>query len=46
VPINPGYVLYHDKEKVVIRNFEGRIFEYPEPGTPREVAHHDALLPV
>jgi lysine 2,3-aminomutase len=30
VPIGPGYTLYHDQEKVVIRNFEGRIFEYPE----------------
>ena len=30
VPINPGYVFYHDNEKVVFRNFEGRVFEYPE----------------
>lgn len=30
VPVNPGYVLYHDREKIVIRNFEGRVFEYPE----------------
>ena len=29
-PVNPNYVLYHDKEKVVIRNYEGRVFEYPE----------------
>ena len=45
VPVNPGYVLYHDTEKVVIRNFEGRIFEYPEPGAPRAVARHENLLP-
>jgi lysine 2,3-aminomutase len=45
VPINPGYVLYHDKEKVVIRNFEGKIFEYPEPGAARVVTRHDELLP-
>ena len=32
VPINPGYILYHDKEKIVIRNYEGKIFEYPETG--------------
>ena len=32
VPINPGYILYHDQEKIVIRNYEGKIFEYPEPG--------------
>jgi hypothetical protein len=32
--VSPGYVVYHDKEKVVLRNYEGRIFEYPEkPGT-------------
>lgn len=30
VPINPGYVLYQDDEKVVIRNYEGKVFEYPE----------------
>jgi lysine 2,3-aminomutase len=32
VPINPGYILYHDHEKIVIRNYEGKIFEYPEQG--------------
>jgi len=42
VPINPGYVLYHDAEKVVIRNFEGRIFEYPEIGNLQPAMHqHD-----
>lgn len=45
VPINPGYVLYHDSEKVVIRNFEGKIFEYPEPGA-KHVIRHEELLPV
>jgi lysine 2,3-aminomutase len=30
VPVSPGYVLYHDEEKVVLRNFEGRVLEYPE----------------
>ncbi len=32
VPVNPEYVLFHDAEKVVIRNYEGKIFEYPEQG--------------
>lgn len=32
VPINPDYVLHRDHEKVVVRNYEGRIFEYPEAG--------------
>lgn len=32
VPVSPGYVFYHDKEKVVLRNYEGRVFEYPEKG--------------
>ncbi|MDZ4817207.1 MAG: KamA family radical SAM protein [Verrucomicrobiota bacterium] len=31
VPINPGYVISHDADRVVIRNYEGYIFEYPEP---------------
>jgi lysine 2,3-aminomutase len=30
VPVNPGYVIFHDLEKVVFRNFEGKVFEYPE----------------
>jgi len=34
VPVNPGYVLYQDSEKIVIRNYEGKIFEYPEIGAP------------
>jgi lysine 2,3-aminomutase len=44
VPVNPGYVLYHDEEKVVLRNYEGRIFEYPEApeaGSLQE-EHHPA----
>ena len=31
VPVNPNYVLFHDGEKVVVRNYEGKVFEYPEP---------------
>jgi lysine 2,3-aminomutase len=36
VPVNPQYVLSRNNDRVVIRNFEGRIFEYPEAadGTP------------
>ncbi len=36
VPINPEYVISRDADRVLIRNFEGRIFEYPESadGTP------------
>jgi lysine 2,3-aminomutase len=36
VPVNPDYVLSHAAGRVVIRNFEGEIFEYPEDeeGTP------------
>ena len=35
VPINPDYQIYHDGEKIVIRNFEGKVFEYPENATAR-----------
>lgn len=45
-PINPEYVLSHNSDRVVIRNFEGRIFEYPEApdgtplhGPPSEIEH-------
>ena len=35
-PVNPEYVLSRNADRVVIRNFEGKIFEYPEAadGTP------------
>src|SRR5580704_7807825 len=36
VPVNPEYVLSRNADRVIIRNFEGKIFEYPEAadGTP------------
>jgi lysine 2,3-aminomutase len=30
VPINPDYILAVDDERVLIRNYEGKVFEYPE----------------
>ena len=30
VPINPDYILHRNGDRVLIRNFEGRLFEYPE----------------
>jgi lysine 2,3-aminomutase len=42
VPVNPEYVLSRNADRVVIRNFEGKIFEYPEAadGTPQIPAPH------
>ena len=36
MPINPEYVLSRNADRVVFRNFEGKVFEYPEAvdGTP------------
>lgn len=41
IPINPDYLLHHDagRGKAILRNFQGRVFEYVEPhgraaGTP------------
>ena len=31
VPVNPNYVLSRNADRLVIRNYEGKIFEYPEP---------------
>lgn len=48
VPVSPGYVLYHDKEKIVLRNYEGKVYEYPEqPGkatSSATVARPEAVL--
>jgi lysine 2,3-aminomutase len=37
VPVNPDYVLSRNADRVVLRNFEGKVFEYIEgaDGTPR-----------
>jgi lysine 2,3-aminomutase len=47
VPINPGYVLSHNADRVVIRNFEGKVFEYPEAndGTPMLKKPHSISEP-
>jgi lysine 2,3-aminomutase len=45
VPINPGYILYHDNEKIVIRNYEGKIFEYPATGNENRPVRSSARLP-
>ncbi|HLX68682.1 MAG TPA: KamA family radical SAM protein [Verrucomicrobiae bacterium] len=36
VPVNPEYVLCRNDDRVIVRNYEGKIFEYPEAtdGTP------------
>jgi lysine 2,3-aminomutase len=36
VPVTPDYVLSRNAERVIIRNYEGKLFEYPEAsdGTP------------
>lgn len=31
VPINPGYVMVKDDQRTIIRNYEGNVYEYPEP---------------
>ncbi|MCU0796224.1 MAG: KamA family radical SAM protein [Akkermansiaceae bacterium] len=39
IPLNPEYVLEHRDRKTLLRNYEGRTFEYPEPSMiPPEVA--------
>jgi lysine 2,3-aminomutase len=31
IPVEPVYVMSRGKGKVVLRNYEGKVFEYPEP---------------
>jgi len=33
VPVNPEYVVQRTRTRTMVRNYEGRVFEYPEPGT-------------
>jgi lysine 2,3-aminomutase len=39
VPINPEYVLCRNAGRVLIRNFEGKIFEYPETAAGKPCGH-------
>lgn len=34
VPVNPEYVVQKNDDRVLIRNYEGELFEYPEPRVP------------
>src|SRR3989440_2647278 len=36
IPVNPDYILSRDDDRIVVRNYEGKVFEYPEAadGTP------------
>jgi len=44
VPVNPEYVLCRNAGRVLIRNYEGKVFEYPEAadGTPLARPRHIA----
>ncbi len=50
VPVNPEYVLCRNAGRVLIRNFEGRVFEYPESadgkpcGQPPKEIHEPELI--
>lgn len=43
VPLLPEYLVEHSKDRVVVRNYEGRTFEYPNPGTKKKVRHQSKL---
>ncbi len=46
IPLNPEYFLAHDGRALILRNFEGKIYEYPEepwPGYPPPARETDEL---
>jgi len=49
IPIHPQYTLSHNSDRIVLRNFEGKVFEYPETpdGTPtcapRSLTEHELI---
>jgi lysine 2,3-aminomutase len=46
VPINPDYILSRNKERIVIRNFEGKIFEYVEGANSQPIYKPSEDFPV
>ncbi len=31
IPINPNYIVSQNDERIILRNYEGKLYEYPEP---------------
>ncbi|MEM4461830.1 MAG: lysine 2,3-aminomutase, partial [Candidatus Bathyarchaeia archaeon] len=36
IPIQPNYIVAFDKDKVILRNYEGNIYVYPQPPIEEE----------
>ena len=45
VPVNPEYVLCRNAGRVLIRNFEGKIFEYPESADGKPCGQPPQTIP-
>jgi lysine 2,3-aminomutase len=43
VPVHPETVIQRNEERIIVRNYEGKLFEYPEPAA--EFASLGAFLP-
>lgn len=37
IPINPNYIVNQNDERIILRNYEGKLYEYPEPAFPNMV---------
>jgi lysine 2,3-aminomutase len=44
VPVSPEYVLSRNNDRVLVRNYEGRIFEYPEAADGRPLCKAPVAL--
>jgi len=36
IPLLPGYVVGHDEHHILLRNYQGRTFQYPDPAVTAE----------
>ncbi|MBN1501970.1 KamA family radical SAM protein [Candidatus Woesearchaeota archaeon] len=43
IPVLPDYVQYKNREKIILKNFEGKIIEYTNPRIKTEKTEKDAL---
>ncbi|MEM9445116.1 MAG: KamA family radical SAM protein [Verrucomicrobiota bacterium] len=44
IPLNPDYIVAKDEDRVLLRNFKGDIYEYPEP-KGKVLGHAKSYLP-
>jgi lysine 2,3-aminomutase len=44
IPVQPDYILERNSEELTVRNYQGKIIHYPNPGVAKVRSPHSELL--